>query len=86
MKSLGLGTGTSKVEVLNISPNGIWLYVKGREYFLPYEQFPWFKEARVSEIHQVRLLRARHLRWDDLDVDLELESLEHLDRYPLKYK
>ena len=86
MRSLGIGTSTSKVEVLNISQNGIWLYVRGREYFLSYQDYPWFKEVRLSQIHRVQLFHGRHLRWDDLDVDLDLDSLEHLDRYPLKYQ
>ena len=46
MKSSHVGTGTSAVEVLNISQNGLWLYVKGKEYFLPYDEFPWFRDAR----------------------------------------
>ena len=86
MKSLKLGTNTLDVEVLNITPKGIWLYVKGREYFLSYENFPWFKDAKLSQIHDVELNRERYLHWASLDVDLELESLEHLDQYPLKYR
>ena len=85
MKSAPLGTSTSRVEVLSVSPTGIWLYVKGKEYFLPYADFPWFKDARLSEIRKVRLLHGHHLFWGDLDVDLDLDSLEHSDRYPLKY-
>ena len=85
MKSSSVGTNTSGVEVLNISTNGIWLYVRGKEYFLPYADFPWFKNARLSEIRNVRLLHGHHLSWEDLDVDLDLDSLEHSDRYPLKY-
>jgi hypothetical protein len=85
MRSSNAGTSTSKVEIVNISPHGIWLYVKGKEYFLPYKEFPWFKDARISEIYQVKLFRGHHLHWSDLDVDLDLDSLEHPDRYPLKY-
>ena len=76
---------TSRVEILNISQGGIWLYVKPKEYFMPYENFPWFKQAKISEIYDVNLLRGHHLRWPQLDIDLELESLEHPERYPLRY-
>jgi hypothetical protein len=85
MKLSSVGPSTSRVEVLNVSSHGIWLYVKGKEYFLPYEDFPWFKEARLSQIHRVKLLHGHHLHWDDLDVDLDLDSLEHPSHYPLKY-
>ena len=85
MKSLERGTNTSEVEVLNISLRGVWLYISGKEYFLSYTDFPWFKDATVSSIHHVKLLHSCYLRWNDLDIDLELASLEHLDRYPLAY-
>ena len=73
------------MEILNISQGGIWLYARAKEYFLPYEHFPWFEQAKVSEIYDVKLLHGHHLRWPQLDVDLELESLEHPERYPLRY-
>lgn len=84
MKSSSVGTSTS-AEVLNVSKIGIWLLIKGKEYFLPYEEFPWFRNARISEIHKVQLLGGHHLRWEELDIDLDLESLKYPDRYPLKY-
>lgn len=86
MRSSSVGIGTSAVEVLNIAAHGLWLYAKGKEYFLPYEEFPWFQDARLSQIHRVRLLRGHHLRWDALDIDLDLESLERPDRFPLTYR
>ena len=84
MRSIERGLSTSSVEVLNVSPHGLWLSVRGKEYFLSYEDFPWFQDARLSEIQDVHLVHGRHLRWEGLDVDLALDSLEHLDRYPLK--
>ncbi len=86
MKSLARGIRTSSVEVVSVSPHGIWLSVRGKEYFLPYEEFPWFQNARLSEIHRVQLIHGRFLRWDALDVELALTSLEHPERYPLKYQ
>jgi len=71
--------------VQNISKNGIWIFVKDREYFLPYKEYPWFKDAKVSEIHNVKMFHESHLHWPDLDVDLELESLQHPEKYPLIY-
>ena len=85
MKSSALGKSTSPVEVQEISHHGIWIYVKGREYFLPYKDYPWFKEAKISEVFNVQLLHGMHLHWPDLDVDLELEALQHPEKYPLIY-
>ena len=86
MKSQKLGKSTSALEVLNILKNGVWLLVNDREYFLPYEQYPWFRDATVSEIHNVKLVHGGHLHWVALDVDLEVESLNKPESYPLIYK
>ena len=79
------GASISKTEVLNISKSGLWVYVEPKEYFLSYRDFPWFKNAKVSAVCNVQLVHGRHLRWEDLDIDLELKSLKHLEQYPLKY-
>jgi len=86
MKSLKPGTSTSDVEVTHISRHGVWLLVAGKEYFLPYDQFPWFRDARLREIQDVELLHGTHLHWPALDVDLCLESIENPDTFPLVYQ
>ena len=86
MTSKKLGTVTSKVEVTNISIHGFWIYVKGKEYFLSYEDYPWFAHAKINDIFNVELHHDSHLFWPKLDVDLELDSLENPDKYPLVYK
>ena len=86
MKSLTLGKSTLKAEVVNISAYGIWVYVRDKEYFLPYEDFPWFKNAKVIEIYNVKFSYNHHLHWPDLDVDLELDSFRNLEQYPLIYR
>ena len=85
MKSKKRGKNISSVEVLNVSQQGVWILLLDKEYFLPYKEFPWFKDARLRDIQDVRLLHGFHLYWKSLDVDLELESLESLEKYPLKY-
>ena len=80
------GQNISKVEVSHIDIHGFWLCIKNKEYFLPYADYPWFKEAKVKEIINVNLLHEYHLFWPDLDVDLEINSLENPQNYPLKYK
>ncbi len=86
MKLKELGKNTSGVEVSQITPHGVWLLIQGTEYFLSYEQHPWFKKATVGQIHHVQLLYGFHLRWPDLDVDLELDALINPEKYPLIYK
>jgi hypothetical protein len=86
MRSSAPGKSTSLAEVQGISRNGLWIYVRRKEYFMPYADYPWFEEAKLSEIYNVKLLHGTHLHWPDLDVDLELISLEQPEKYPLVYK
>jgi len=83
MKSQIVGENISEVEVLNISKHGLWLFLRGREHFLPFEDFPWFKNASVGSILNVHLPQSHHLYWPDLDVDLEIESILSPKKYPL---
>ena len=81
-----LGANTSLAEVTNIAQFGFWILVHDREYFLSYEDFPWFRTATVDQILNVQLLSDEHLFWPALDVDLCLESLEAPENFPLIYK
>ena len=85
MKSEKAGKNISQVEVLNISQFGFWLSIANQEYFLPFDKFSWFKEVKISEILNVKLCRHQHLYWPDLDIDIELESIKHPEKYPLIY-
>ena len=78
------GTSISQIEVTNVDSQGLWLFVEGREYFLSYEDFPWFKESKLADILHVELYSGGHLYWPALDVDLSTAILENPDRYPLK--
>jgi len=83
MKSGVLGKNTLPVEVANISQHGFWLLLGGRELFVPFSEFPWFKDASVGAILKVELSQPHHLYWPDLDIDLAVESIEHPERFPL---
>ena len=80
------GTATLKVEVTNISQHGFWLLLDGRELFLPFDEFPWFKQATIEAILRVARPAPAHLHWPALDVDLSVDSIEQPKRYPLKSK
>jgi hypothetical protein len=66
-----------------VSPHGFWLFVGEQELFVPFKDFPWFKEASIQEIGRVELPSSHHLYWPDLDIDLAVDSLIHPERYPL---
>lgn len=80
------GKNTLEAEVQNISKHGIWVFVKGKEYFLDYENFPWFKNAPVDEVFHMQFIHDHHLHWPDLDIDIEVESLDTPEKYPLVFQ
>ncbi len=84
-KSSKGGATTTGVEVVSIGKHGFWFNIKGRELFLAFPDFPWFADAAVRQILNVRLPSPDHLYWPDLDVDLSLESIEHPERFPLRF-
>jgi hypothetical protein len=89
MRSFGIlearyNESTSAVEVTHVSGHGVWLLTGDRELFMPYDDFPWFKEATIREILNVEEPSPGHFYWPDLDVDLAVESIEHPERFPLK--
>jgi hypothetical protein len=83
MKSDAGGKNTLEAEVTQIDKQGIWILIGEKESFLPFDNFPRFRTATVSAIHNVEFLNPRHLYWPDLDIDLAVESIEHPDRFPL---
>src|SRR4051794_13201924 len=80
------GAATSEAEVTNISAHGFWLLLDGRELFLPFDEFPWFKRAPVEAILRLERPAPNHLYRPALDVDLSIASIEHPERSPLRAK
>ena len=77
------GTVTSSVEVVQLTPFGLWLAWGEKEYFLEHDLYPWFREARVNEIFSVEEVGENHLFWPELDVDLDRDRIENPEKYPL---
>ncbi len=77
------GISTLECEVTDINKNGIWILVKGKEYFISFKEFPMFKSVPLEKIFNVILLSPDHLYWKELDIDIELDSIEQPEKYPL---
>lgn len=88
MKSKKVGTSISAVsaEISNISPHGIWLLLGDAEYLLDFVRYPWFRKATIEQIQNVHLEHEFHLSWPDLDIDLDVKSLQIPEAYPLVWK
>ena len=79
-------SSSTLVSVLMINSQGIMLTVSGHDYFLSYNRIPWMKDAPVRSVLNVRMSGTEAIEWPDLDVDLEIESLQHPERFPLVIK
>ncbi len=76
----------STIEVTNVSKHGFWIFLGDEELFVPFSQFPWFKDAPVSQLLNVEWPQPHHLYWPGLDVDLIVESIRHPEKFPLVAK
>ncbi len=83
MKSGRPGTGALQSEITNIESAGFWLLADGREYFVPFEDYPVFGSATLQQIFEVQRIAPRQYHWPSLDADVELDALERPEHYPL---
>ena len=79
-------TKHTSVSVRSIMPDGIFLTVYDNDYYLSYSRLPWFRNAKISDIFNVAMMGEDAIRWDTLDVDLEIDSLKYPEKYPLVMK
>lgn len=84
--NLNANSQNTSVSVLMINAQGIMLSVKGNDFFISYNRVPWLRDARISDVLNVRMCGHSAIEWEALGVDLEIESLKHPERYPLIIK
>ena len=75
-------TADTSVSVLMINAQGIMLSVCGNDYFLSYNRIPWMRDASIKSVLNVKMSGRNAIEWPDLEID----SLKHLERYPLIMK
>jgi hypothetical protein len=44
------GRNVLQIEVSQIDGRGLWLCVQDKEYFLPYDEYLWFRDAKVRDM------------------------------------
>lgn len=84
--SLNANSQSTSASVLMINSQGIMLSVLGNDYFISYNRIPWLRDARISDVLNIQISGRSAIAWPALDVDLEIESLKHPERYPLLMK
>lgn len=84
MTSVALGSIISAVEVTHVSRDGFWILLQNEELFVPFVEFPWFRDASIGQLMNVEWPQSNHLYWPDLDVDLSVESIRNPADFPLR--
>ncbi len=80
------GIVTSPVEIVQVTRHGLWLAVSDSEYFIDFQNFPWFRSASIEAVCDVEEVSPGHFYWQSLDIDLDLETIRNPNEYPLVYK
>ncbi len=84
MTSVALGSIISVAEVTHVSRDGFWILLQNEELFVPFVEFPWFRDASIGQLMNVEWPQSNHLYWPDLDVDLSVESIRNPADFPLR--
>ena len=79
-------SANTSASVLMINAQGMMLSVLGNDYFLSYNRIPWMQDAPIRSVLNVQMSGPEAIEWPDLDVDLEIDSLRHPERYPFVIK
>jgi hypothetical protein len=82
MKTNDGGKSPLEPDVTQVDRQGIWLLIDDKEYFLPFERFPWFRDATIGQIHNVQLINKGELHWPDLGINLMVESIGQPELVP----
>jgi hypothetical protein len=59
------------------------LLLGDEELFVPFVEFPWFRNATIEQLCAVQRPSPQHLYWPQLDVDLAVESIRNPSAFPL---
>ncbi|HZF15053.1 MAG TPA: DUF2442 domain-containing protein [Steroidobacteraceae bacterium] len=70
----------------NVTGHGFWLLLDSEELFVPFSEFPWFRNATIAQLTHVDWPSPSHLYWPTLDVDLAVESIRRPHDFPLVSK
>ncbi|MFO0520228.1 MAG: DUF2442 domain-containing protein [bacterium] len=77
------GADISRVELTNVSSHCLWLMIDDEEFALPFDQFPWFRDATIAQLSVIERPAPDHLHWPLLAVDLTVPSIRDPAAWPL---
>lgn len=69
---------------LSADATGFNIMANGVEYRLNFTDCPWFEYCTIAEMADFRADQWG-VYWDAAEVDLSIESLQHPEKFPVKY-
>jgi hypothetical protein len=72
--------------VTNINALGMWVLIDDYEYFVPFADYPGFKNATIDQINRVDFHPPDQLHWPLLNIDIELHALDQPENFPLIFR
>jgi hypothetical protein len=66
------------VEVTRVTAYGIVLVIGTEQLRLPFERFPWFRQARADRLSTVEWKSPDHLSWPRLGIELSVHFIRGL--------
>ena len=84
--TLNSNSSNTSANVMMINDKGLMLSVLGQDYFISFNRLPWMKDAAIRDVLDVQMCGDDAIEWPKLDIDLEIDSLKHPERYPLVMK
>jgi hypothetical protein len=86
-QNIPLKKDTYKPLITNIERKGFWILVNDVELFVPFDSYPDFENATLSQLFAFRSdENGQAFHWDELDVDIEIDALKYPERYPLLFR
>lgn len=67
------------IDITSITREGIFLTIGYTECYLPYSKFPRFKTASIIDVFNVQMTGDDKIRWNALDIELDLSIVENPD-------
>ena len=80
------GVATSACEVTSVGRFGFWLIIDDREYFVPFVDYPAFRDATMIHIYDLARIAPDQLYWPALDIDIDLNALDRPEAFPLLFR
>jgi hypothetical protein len=86
MDSSKSGICISVCSITGIIDLGFWVLVEDKEYFIPFLDYPGFKDSSVNQLLKIRFSAPSQLHWEEIDMDIELQALSQPESFPLIFK